>query len=154
MSGEGLLRRATAPAFLPGKGDGRNGSENRPQALRAGLAAGALAAGTAAFLALRPPCLILESTGLYCGACGVTRMVEELLRGRWEAAFWQNPYMFFVLPLAALWLGGEALCYDRGRPPLWRRRWMLGVLLAAVAAGAVFTVLRNLPGFEMLRPQS
>ena len=26
-------------------------------------------------------------------------------------------------------------------------------LLAAVAAGAVFTVLRNLPGFEALRPQ-
>ena len=96
----------------------------------------------------------MESTGLYCGACGVTRMVEELLRGRWEAAFWQNPYMFFVLPLAALWLGGEVLCYVRGRPPLWRRRWMLGILLAAVAAGAVFTVLRNLPGFEMLRPQS
>ena len=122
--------------------------------LRVGLAAGALAAGAAALLILRPPCLILESTGLYCGACGVTRMVEELLRGRWEAAFWQNPYMFFVLPLAALWLGGEALCYVRGRPPLWRRRWMLGILLAAVAAGAVFTVLRNLPGFEMLRPQS
>ena len=152
MSGEGLLRKAAAPAFLPGKGDGRNGSKNRPQAFAGGT--GALAAGAAALLILRPPCLILESTGLYCGACGVTRMVEELLRGRWEAAFWQNPYMFFVLPLAALWLGGEALCYVRGRPPLWRRRWMLGVLLAAVAAGAVFTVLRNLPGFEMLRPQS
>ena len=35
--------------------------------LRVGLAAGALAAGAAALLILRPPCLILESTGLYCG---------------------------------------------------------------------------------------
>ena len=62
-------------------------------------------------------------------------------------------HVFCAAPGGAV-AGGEALCYVRGRPPLWRRRWMLGILLAAVAAGAVFTVLRNLPGFEMLRPQS
>ena len=103
-------------------------------------------------LLLRPPCLILESTGYYCGACGVTRLVEELLQGHVEAAFRQNVYMFFVLPLAALWLVGEAACYLGGRRPLWKRRWMQALLVCVAAAGVAFTVLRNLPGLECLQP--
>ena len=71
-------------------------------------------------MALRPPCLILKSTGLYCGACGFTRMVEELLQGNVGAAFRQNPYMFALLPLAGAYLAGEAACYLRQRPPLWK----------------------------------
>ena len=117
------------------------------------LAALALAAAAALFLALRPPCLILKSTGLYCGACGFTRMVEELLQGNVGAAFRQNPYMFALLPLAGAYLAGEAACYLRQRPPLWKRKWMQALLAVAVGAGIVFTVLRNLPGFEALRPQ-
>ena len=100
----------------------------------------------------RRPCLILESTGYYCGACGVTRLVEELLQGHVEAAFRQNVYMFFVLPLAALWLVGEAACYLGGRRPLWKRRWMQALLVCVAAAGVAFTVLRNLPGLECLQP--
>ena len=106
----------------------------------------------ALLLLLRPPCLILESTGYYCGACGVTRLVEELLQGHVEAAFRQNVYMFFVLPLAALWLVGEAVCYLTGRRPLWKRRWMQALLVCVAAAGVAFTVLRNLPGLECLQP--
>ena len=116
------------------------------------LAALALAAGAALLLLLRPPCLILESTGYYCGACGVTRLVEELLQGHVEAAFRQNVYMFFVLPLAALWLVGEAACYLGGRRPLWKRRRMQALLVCVAAAGGAFTVLRNLPGLECLQP--
>ena len=107
---------------------------------------------TALLLLLRPPCLILESTGYYCGACGVTRLVEELLQGHVEAAFRQNVYMFFVLLLAALWLVGEAACYLGGRRPLWKRRWMQALLVCVAAAGVAFTVLRNLPGLECLQP--
>ncbi len=129
------------------------GKETRRRLLRMALAALALAAAAALFLALRPPCLILKSTGLYCGACGFTRMVEELLQGNVGAAFRQNPYMFALLPLAGAYLAGEAACYLRQRPPLWKRKWMQALLAAAVGAGIVFTVLRNLPGFEALRPQ-
>ena len=114
------------------------GKETRRRLLRVALAALALAAAAALFLALRPPCLILKSTGLYCGACGFTR---------------QNPYMCALLPLAGAYLAGEAACYLRQRPPLWKRKWMQALLAAAVGAGIVFTVLRNLPGFEALRPQ-
>ena len=122
----------------------------RPLALALGLLG--LGAGAAVVLALRPPCLIREATGLYCGACGFTRMAEELLRGHFAAAFWQNPYLFCLLPLLAAWLAGEALCWLRARPPLWRRRWFLWGLAAVAALGMGFTVLRNLPGFGCLRP--
>ena len=54
------------------------GQQKKRRLLRVGLAALALTAGAALLLLLRPPCLILESTGYYCGACGVTRLVEEL----------------------------------------------------------------------------
>ena len=125
------------------------GKETRRRLLRMALAALALAAAAALFLALRPPCLILKSTGLYCGACGFTRMVEELLQGNVGEAFRQNPYMFALLPLSGAYLA----CYLRQRPPLWKRKGMQALLAVAVGAGIVFTVLRNLPGFEALRPQ-
>ena len=111
------------------------GQQKKRRLLRVGLAALALAAGAVLLLLLRPPCLILESTGYYCGACGVTRLVEELLQGHVEAAFRQNVYMFFVLPLAALWLVGEAVCYLTGRRPLWKRRWMQALLVCVAAQG-------------------
>ena len=126
--------------------------ETRRRLLRVALAALALAAAAALFLALRPPCLILKSTGLYCGACGFTRMVEELLQGNVGAAFRQNPYMFFVLPLTCLWLLGEAVRYVAGKPPLWKRRWAAVLWGCVLGAGLVFTVLRNLPGLECLQP--
>ena len=115
------------------------------------LCLGPLAAG-GFILWRRPPCLVLEATGFYCGACGFTRMAQALLQGRVGEAFWQNPYLFCLLPLVALWLAGEAVCALGGRAPLWRRRWMAVLLGAALAAGLVFTLLRNLSGFEGLRP--
>ena len=123
------------------------------RALQVGAVLLGLAAAAAVFFLLRPPCLVLESTGFYCGACGFTRMVEELLQGHWAGAFRQNPYMFALLPLAGAYLAGEAACYLRQRPPLWKRKGMQALLAVAVGAGIVFTVLRNLPGFEALRPQ-
>lgn len=112
----------------------------------------ALSAAAGLLFWLRPPCLILETTGYYCGACGFTRMVEELLEGHVWAAFRQNPYLFVVLPLVVVYLAGEAVCYIRGRRPLWKRKWMIFVFGAVLVAGTVFALLRNLPGFEVLGP--
>ncbi|MGI6254117.1 MAG: DUF2752 domain-containing protein [Acutalibacter sp.] len=120
--------------------------------LRAALGLAGLGALGAILYLLKPPCPILQTTGFYCGACGVTRLVERLLAGDLAGAFRENQYMFLVLPLAALWLLGEAVCYVRGVRPLWRRRWMPWVFGAVLAAGLVFTVVRNLPGLSGLRP--
>ena len=101
---------------------------------------------------LRPPCWILQTTGCYCGSCGFTRMVDRLLAGDLGGAFRENPYMFLVTPLGALWILGEAVCYVRGCRPLWKRRWMLWIFGVVLAAGVVFAVLRNFPGFSVLQP--
>lgn len=112
--------------------------ETRRRLLRVALAALALAAAAALFLALRPPCLILKSTGLYCGACGFTRMVEELLQGNVGAAFRQNPYMFVLLPWQGLtWRERRPAISGSGRPcgngngcrRCWQWQWGRGLCL-------------------------
>ena len=69
-----------------------------------------------------------------------------------RAAFRQNPYLFVVLPLAAVYLAGEAVCYVWGKRPLWKRKWMVIVFGLVLVVGTVFALLRNLPGFEALGP--
>ena len=101
---------------------------------------------------LRPPCWILQTTVCYCGSCGFTRMVDRLFAGDLGGAFRENQYMFLVMPLGALWILGEAVCYVRGCRPLWKRRWMLWIFGVVLAAGVVFAVLRNFPGFSVLQP--
>ncbi|WP_322172995.1 DUF2752 domain-containing protein [Acutalibacter caecimuris] len=101
---------------------------------------------------LRPPCLILQYTGLYCTGCGVTHMVAALLRGDLPGAAAQNPFMLLALPLCALWLLAEAARYVLGKPPLCRGRWARPVFGVLLLLAALFTVLRNLPGFSWLAP--
>lgn len=115
------------------------------------LLAALLAAG-ALLLTLQPPCLILRLTGFYCAGCGGQRMAAALLQGDAAGAFRQNPYLFCALPLAGLYLLAEGVRYVRGKPPLYRRRWVVISLALLLAAGLVFMVLRNLPGWGFLGP--
>ena len=93
------------------------GREQKRKLLRVFFVALAILLLAGVLLILRPPCPILQGTGYYCGACGVTRMAEELLAGHVGRAFRENPYMFFVLPLGAAYLVGEGVLYVRGRRP-------------------------------------
>lgn len=120
--------------------------------LKAGGVLLALALALGAVLLLRPPCLILKTTGFYCAGCGVQHMVLALLRGDWSQAFRQNAFMLAVLPLAALYAVWEAVRYVKGKRPLYRLRGFLPAVLLLAAAAAAFTVLRNLPGFSWLAP--
>ena len=52
------------------------GQEQKQKLLRVGLVALGVLLLAGVLLALRPPCPFLQGTGYYCGACGVTRMVE------------------------------------------------------------------------------
>lgn len=127
--------------------------ERKKRALRVVLIGLAVCLAGGLLLIAQPPCLILKETGFYCGACGFTRMVQALLQGDIAGGFRENPYLFVVVPLAAVWLAGEGAQYIRGGKPLWNRKWMMVAFGVVLAAGIVFTVLRNLPGFETLRPR-
>lgn len=123
------------------------------RALRAALALLGLAA---AFLlvvfVLRPPCVILETTGYYCAGCGGQRMISALLEGDLLGAFRYNPFLFVFLPLAGVYAITEAVRYVRGKPPLFRSKRFAAVLISILILALVFTVLRNLPGFGFLGP--
>ena len=96
----------------PGKERGKGGSflskkaaEGKgKRALQVGAVLLGLAAAAAVFFLLRPPCLVLESTGFYCGACGFTRMVG--------GGFPAEPlHVFCAAPdLPVAFGGGGALC--------------------------------------------
>lgn len=100
----------------------------------------------------RPPCLIYRTTGLYCPGCGGQRMIADLLRGDFAAAFRHNPLLFFLLPAAGLYAILEATAYTLGKPPLLKGRRFVPILGGVLLLSLLFAVLRNLPGFEWLGP--
>jgi len=97
-----------------------------------------------------PLCPIRAMTGLYCPGCGALRATHALTHGDFGAALGFNVLFVLALPwIAAMWLVW-ARRHTLGLP----RRWLAPawVLWAFLAVELVFTVLRNLPGFEILAP--
>jgi hypothetical protein len=97
-----------------------------------------------------PVCLFHQLTGLNCPGCGGTRSAYALLHGNVALALKDNA-LFVVLLAAAvargLWIAVKTI----RRQPV-GQFVPVGVLWAALAAAAVFTVLRNLPAFAFLSP--
>jgi hypothetical protein len=125
------------------------------------VACGAALAGLAAYVALNDPsapgthlpaCPMYQLTGLWCPGCGVTRAAHAALRGDLGAAFRFNAlFPVFLGAIAVTWLAW--LRRALGRAPIVGFRNM--PMWAPIAAGVVlvvFGVVRNLPGFDALRP--
>ncbi|MGQ4512460.1 DUF2752 domain-containing protein [Streptomyces sp. DW26H14] len=88
-----------------------------------------------------PGCPFHAVTGLLCPACGGTRMVYDLMHGRYGAAWHDNRLLLLASPYALYLLGRWGYEGLRGRSwrPVLSRRAQLAVLAVAVA----WTVLRN-----------
>lgn len=112
----------------------------------------ALCLGAGIILLLHPPCLILKHTGFYCAGCGVQHMVQSLLRGDVPGAARQNVFMLVFLPVFCVYIVAEAVGYLRGRRQLYRSRAFVPVVCGVLAVAVLFTILRNLPGFQWLAP--
>lgn len=122
------------------------------RALTAAVVLLALCLGAAAILLLKPDCLILKYTGLYCAGCGTQHMALALLRGNFRDALGQNLFMLVFLPVACVYIAVELARYVKGLKPLFRYRAFMPSLCVVLAAGLAFTVLRNLPSFQWLAP--
>ena len=72
-----------------------------------------------------PACPLHSLTGLDCPTCGGLRATHMLLHGHLRAAFALNPFLFFALPVVALFLI---------RPAFARPRWVPWAALAILAA--------------------
>jgi len=124
------------------------------------LAAGLLAglAGAVVFWAFDPDqngfyprCTLHSLTGLDCPGCGSQRAVHCLLHGELAAAVSANALLVLLLPVAAWLLLRLAInrYAHTSLPAVFLNRICLGLLIGALV---VFGIVRNLPGFEWLRP--
>ena len=132
-----------------------------PHAARVGLSGrralgvGAVLAATAYVYAVDPsqpgrflPCPILATTGMYCPGCGGLRSAHALMHGDVLGSLGFNPLVLTsiivgIVGLVAWQLRGRPLV--RVEPSGWSFRAMILGLV-------VFTVLRNIPGWDWLSP--
>ncbi|GAS93361.1 protein of unknown function [Mycolicibacterium canariasense] len=91
---------------------------------------------------LFPGCPFKLMTGLNCPACGGLRMTHDLLTGNIGAAVVDNVFLLVGLPLLLVWL------VVRWR--LGKRLMPVAATVTVVAAAAVWTVVRNWPGFPLV----
>lgn len=97
-----------------------------------------------------PTCIFRALTGWYCPGCGLTRATHDLLHLDVASAFDRNPLapflaLFFIY-LTARWM----LSKWRGTTLTWEPKpWLSGAMFIGFL---VFTVLRNLPGMDILSP--
>lgn len=112
----------------------------------AALVTGAIVAAVYFFLdptrvAIFPPCLFHQLTGLDCPGCGAQRALHQLLHGHWIAAIRLNAMFVLSLPLLA-WMGFRFLTRSvRNEPWHPNSRWWS----AYIAAWIIFAIVRNLP---------
>jgi hypothetical protein len=106
-----------------------------------GVAAGVgLLSATKALPALVPSCPLHALTGLDCPGCGLTRGLQQLVRGHPGAALDHNLVLALVVPLLAwAWLAWA------GAPVRAPRRLSARATAVVLGALALFAVVRNLP---------
>ena len=97
-------------------------------------------------------CLFYELTGLYCPGCGSGRAAIALLHGHVLEALSHNALFLLLGVPCGLLLVWEYLRFvfpglglKKIELPVWTARLALGMI-------AVFWLLRNIPGFEILAP--
>lgn len=96
-------------------------------------------------------CPIKKFLGLYCPGCGVTRMLLSILKGEFYQAFRYNPLLFVCLPFFIFYYIDYLYCFSK------RKRSILhkaepGIWYFLIAIFLIYGVLRNISGFDFLKP--
>jgi len=94
-----------------------------------------------------PLCPFHAITGGWCPLCGALRAAEALAHLQWRAALHDNVLFIAALPLLALWWVQWVRRAGRPGRPLPR-----AAVVAIVLVGVAFTIVRNLPFGQALRP--
>ena len=102
-----------------------------------------------------PSCLFHEKTGLFCHGCGATRAALDLSNGDWFGAMRNNVLFVSSLGLSGVWILVSAVSEKFPEVKKLRvfrfRLWFLWWILATLIT---FTLLRNIPVMDFLRPVS
>lgn len=87
------------------------------------------------------PCSYYTLTGKMCGGCGTTRMVLNLLKGDFIAAYSYNPLSFLTL---CFWFI-VSLGLLTTKPSFFRNGYFLSISgIVTISAFIIFTVIRSL----------
>lgn len=98
-----------------------------------------------------PRCAFHAVSGLECPGCGGQRALHQLLHGNLGAALQNNALLVLMLPLGGWYLLRFIWQQTTGRKlpaPFAHHLWPWALCLVVIG----FAVLRNLPGFDWLRP--
>ena len=96
--------------------------------------------------------MLLDATGHWCPGCGGLRAVNDLTRLDVAGAISSNAVAVALVALVGAWWLAWAWSALTRRTLPWDRWITPARLWAGLAVVLVFSVLRNLPGFEALGP--
>lgn len=91
---------------------------------------------------LMPRCSFKLLTGYDCPGCGFQRALHALLHGQVADAWAYNPFVFFAVPVALLYIIVEA--GRKRRPQLHRRIVSPPALWGILAAIVIWWIVRNI----------
>lgn len=98
------------------------------------------------------PCVFHKLTGCYCPGCGITRCLFSLLKLDFYQAFMYNQFVFILLPFLVIGIFYKIYLYIVGKQDQIIKKIpnIVWILLLVITIG--FGIIRNLNGFEFLRP--
>lgn len=95
------------------------------------------------------PCPWKSNFNIDCAGCGATRMVKSLLEFKYYQAFRFNPFIFILLVIGIIYLIYILICKIKKVDYYKIKSRDFLILLILVI---LFTIVRNIPGFEYLKP--
>lgn len=98
---------------------------------------------------IKVPCIFHKITGFYCPGCGITRMFVEIFRLRFYEAFYYNELCFSYLILFIIYLLYYLISKLLNIKVIKISNKFYYVLIVITV---LYGVLRNIPGFEILKP--
>lgn len=115
------------------------------------LITGLAYAGLCSVIGVGIPCPLHFSTGLYCPSCGVSRMLLNMLKLDFKAAFRYNQCLFCILPIIILIISSDIIKYIKtGKTKSNRFQSFICILIIIILIA--FGILRNMPSNSYLRP--
>lgn len=95
------------------------------------------------------PCPWKRNFNIDCCGCGATRMIKALTQFKIYQAFRFNPFMFILLMIGIIYLIYVLICKIKKIKYYKIKNRDLLILLVLVI---LFTIVRNISGFEFLKP--
>lgn len=94
-------------------------------------------------------CIFKYFFNIYCAACGTTRMIKAILKLNFTKAFKYNPVMFILFIIVLIYIIYMIIVYIKKEEI---KIPSLKIIILVIILLFIYMLIRNLPGFEYLRP--